>query len=117
MTSFFCRENRQLIYYQWVPFLLGLEALFFYFPVQFWAQTNTRSGLNIASMVKVVQKCDENEGAERDKAVETICRHMEDSVKLQKVRKAVSSNTEKHLTMGLLNGTYLAKFVEKFCKN
>ena len=103
------REDRQLIYYQWVPFLLALEAGFFYFPVIFWAQMNTKSGLNIANMVKIVQKCDDTEGAERNKAVETICRYMEDSVRLQKVRRDVSTATEKHLTLGLLHGTYLAK--------
>lgn len=103
------REERQLVYYRWVPFLLALEAGFFYLPVIFWAQTNTKTGLNIANMVKIVQKCDDTEGAEREKAVETICRYMEDSVRLQKVRRDVSTLTEKHLTLGLLHGTYLAK--------
>jgi hypothetical protein len=49
------RVNRQLIYYQWVPFLMALEAGFFYFPVLFWAQTNNKSGLNISAMVGIVE--------------------------------------------------------------
>lgn len=70
---------------------------------------NTKSGLNISNMVKIVQKADSTENAEREKAVATICRYLEDSVQLQKVRREGSSYTDKHLTLGLLHGSYLAK--------
>lgn len=33
---------------------MALEAGFFYLPMIFWSQTNTGSGLNIASMVRAV---------------------------------------------------------------
>ncbi|VDO57337.1 unnamed protein product [Haemonchus placei] len=34
------RVAQQLIYYQWVPFIMALEAAFFYFPMVFWSQVN-----------------------------------------------------------------------------
>lgn len=56
-----CRTKRQLIYYQWVPFLMALEAGFFYLPMIFWSQTNGKSGINIANMVKTVEGTDTSE--------------------------------------------------------
>uniref|UniRef100_A0A914Y7R5 Uncharacterized protein n=1 Tax=Panagrolaimus superbus TaxID=310955 RepID=A0A914Y7R5_9BILA len=88
---------------------MALEAGFFYLPVIFWSQMNTKSGLNISNIVKIVQKVDSTETAEREKAVDTICRYIEDSVRLQKVRREGSSYTDQYLTMGLLHGSYLAK--------
>uniref|UniRef100_A0A914N201 Innexin n=1 Tax=Meloidogyne incognita TaxID=6306 RepID=A0A914N201_MELIC len=46
------RVNRQLFYYQWVPFLMALEAGFFYFPVLLWSKTNKKSGINITAMIE-----------------------------------------------------------------
>uniref|UniRef100_A0A914NPC7 Innexin n=1 Tax=Meloidogyne incognita TaxID=6306 RepID=A0A914NPC7_MELIC len=46
------RVNRQLFYYQWVPFLMALEAGFFYFPVLLWSKTNRKSGINITAMIE-----------------------------------------------------------------
>uniref|UniRef100_A0AC34GV94 Uncharacterized protein n=1 Tax=Panagrolaimus sp. ES5 TaxID=591445 RepID=A0AC34GV94_9BILA len=73
---------------------------------------NTKSGLNISNIVKIVQKVDSTETTEREKAVDTICRYIEDSVRLQKVRREGSSYTDQYLTMGLLHGSYLANYVK-----
>ena len=55
------RVSQQLIYYQWAPFIMAIEAAFFYLPVIFWSMLSTKSGINIIKLVETAQKA---EGAE-----------------------------------------------------
>lgn len=102
------RTNRQLIYYQWIPFLMALEAAFFYLPMIFWSQTNTGSGLNIASMVHTVSGIETTEFFERKKAVITICQHFEDTLQLRYVWKIGASKLDTFLKLGRLDGCYVS---------
>ncbi|CAF2364568.1 unnamed protein product [Rotaria sp. Silwood2] len=45
------REHAEIGYYQWVPFIFLLFALFFYLPRMLWRSMNTRSGIDIQYLV------------------------------------------------------------------
>lgn len=43
-TRYEDRERRQIHYYQWVPFLLTLQAFMFYIPALIWRMLSQESG-------------------------------------------------------------------------
>uniref|UniRef100_A0A915DE56 Uncharacterized protein n=1 Tax=Ditylenchus dipsaci TaxID=166011 RepID=A0A915DE56_9BILA len=88
---------------------MALEAGFFYLPMIFWSQTNGKSGINIANMVKTVEGIDSSESAERKKAVLAICQHLEDSVRLRHVRRAGASKMDYYWKLGMLDGNFVSK--------
>ncbi|CAJ0955292.1 unnamed protein product, partial [Mesorhabditis belari] len=102
------RIASQLIYYQWAPFIMGLEAFFFFSLGKVWGILNRRSGLNIESLVKTAQNADEADKTERDKGIAIICLHLEDSIKLQRARGEQASFIKHLVKLGKLDGTYLA---------
>ncbi|KHN79144.1 Innexin unc-9 [Toxocara canis] len=46
------RESRELHYYQWVPFILMLQALLFMIPRTVWKTLNWQTGLNIFALAQ-----------------------------------------------------------------
>ena len=60
------RRKTELKYYQWVPFLLLIQAFFFYIPQIAWRALSLRSGIDLrdlieaASSYKCVEKCNKN---------------------------------------------------------
>uniref|UniRef100_A0A914WNX4 Innexin n=1 Tax=Plectus sambesii TaxID=2011161 RepID=A0A914WNX4_9BILA len=70
------RDEKLIGYYQWVPFVLALEAILFYLPVVIWR------GMYSASGVKVKAVCDtcafkQNTAPEdRKKNIETVARFL-----------------------------------------
>uniref|UniRef100_A0A0K0CV47 Innexin n=1 Tax=Angiostrongylus cantonensis TaxID=6313 RepID=A0A0K0CV47_ANGCA len=49
------RENNEIGYYQWVPFILGLQAILFYLPALFWRLFNWQSGIAVKSLVRMAR--------------------------------------------------------------
>ncbi|KAI6175589.1 Arp2/3 complex 34 kDa subunit [Aphelenchoides bicaudatus] len=98
------RVSRQLLYYQWVPFIMALQAGFFYLPVIFWGKTSTGSGINIENIIRMVRDTDKSDKAERTKAVSAICELLEDSLRLQNVRKRNSNRFDHYLNKFLTCG-------------
>ncbi|ELT94614.1 hypothetical protein CAPTEDRAFT_19786 [Capitella teleta] len=61
-------EGRQMIpYYQWIPFILLFQALFFYLPSLVWHSLNQKGGIdsdNILSTANTLHKTDQEENRE-----------------------------------------------------
>ncbi|CAD5210591.1 unnamed protein product [Bursaphelenchus xylophilus] len=102
------RVRRQLLYYQWVPFIMALQAGCFYLPVIFYSKVNKSSGVDVTDIIKSLNDVDKAEKTERAKAVNAITAIIEESLRLMFVRR---QNAGKHwrasMKYGLLSGTYL----------
>ncbi|CAI4221775.1 unnamed protein product [Auanema sp. JU1783] len=78
------REEKQIGYYQWVPFILIAEALMFSLPCIFWRLLSWQSGLNIQHLINAA--CDTQaivDASDRAKAVEAITTCFVDNLDLQ----------------------------------
>jgi hypothetical protein len=103
---------------------MALQAGFFYLPVIFWGKTSTGSGINIENIITMVRDTDKSDvriffeyipshldfqKVERTKAVSAICELLEDSLRLQNVRKQNSTRLDHYLKLGVLDGQYVVK--------
>ena len=50
------REKNPIIYYQWVPLILMVQALLFYLPVIIWRSMNSSTGIDLNDIVETAEK-------------------------------------------------------------
>ncbi|CAF1168084.1 unnamed protein product [Adineta steineri] len=55
------RRDKDILYYQWVPFILLFQAFLFYFPRIVWRTLNVRSGLDLINLVDAAIKYEQVE--------------------------------------------------------
>lgn len=78
------REEKQIGYYQWVPFILIAEALMFSMPSIFWRLLSWQSGLNIQHLINAA--CDTQvvvDPMERQRAIQALSSCFVDNLDLQ----------------------------------
>jgi len=64
------RQPDRLPYYQWVPLILLVQALGFYFPYRVWTRLSRYSGLDLHSLVEAGQSFSVTDMSEiRDKTL------------------------------------------------
>lgn len=50
------RDKYPIVYYQWVPLFLLIQAIFFYFPIVFWRTVNHRTGIDVNDIVETAEQ-------------------------------------------------------------
>lgn len=78
------RENREIGYYQWVPFILGLQGILFYLPCLLWRLLNWQSGIAVKGIVNMSQDVHNMQTEKRNESVTVVATHLYDSLKTQR---------------------------------
>nr|BAE78815.1 innexin7 [Dugesia japonica] len=74
------REHSELQYYQWVPFVLGLQAVLFLFPSIFWKFSNWQGRLHIKPLMQRGVKSSFEVGDSRSTTLKEIAEHIRNSL-------------------------------------
>ncbi|KAL3999078.1 Innexin family protein [Acanthocheilonema viteae] len=78
------REEREIGYYQWVPFILGLQGILFYLPCLIWRLLNWQSGIALKGIVLMSQDVNNMQSDKRKDSVTVVATHIYDSLKTQR---------------------------------
>jgi len=73
------KRDYKIVYYQWIPFILGLQCLMYYIPYLIWqAFCYNRSGTDLENLVNAANSAEGKSGDSRVAAVNDIARNLED---------------------------------------
>lgn len=95
-------KRTHISYYQWVPFILLLQALMFYSPSVVWHSFSTKTGFDIGTLVKSVNNMEHLNPEVREKTLRYLAKHMDKALEVQ---REISSGPFARVT----------KFFGKFC--
>lgn len=101
--------ERQLSYYQWVPFFLLLQAAFFRAPSYIWKYFSDHSGLRIHEVVEKARDVANVEEEVKEKNINILVRHLKNALRFQ--RRLQKKKVVVHKTVTCLNYQYSSGFI------
>ncbi|GMS81074.1 hypothetical protein PENTCL1PPCAC_3249 [Pristionchus entomophagus] len=102
-------KDRQLSYYQWVPFFLLLQAAFFRAPSLLWKYFSNHSGIRIHEVVERAADPGNVEEETRTKNIDLLSRHLQKALRFQ--RRIQRKRVVVHKTCTCLNMQYSSGFI------
>jgi hypothetical protein len=70
------RDDRQIGYYQWVPFVLAFQALLFYLPVVLWRSVYNSVGFKVKAICETCSIKANMDSTDRQKNIATVARFL-----------------------------------------
>uniref|UniRef100_A0AC35UDP8 Innexin n=1 Tax=Rhabditophanes sp. KR3021 TaxID=114890 RepID=A0AC35UDP8_9BILA len=98
------RDEKQLGYYQWVPFILALQAMMFYLPVVLWRFSYSAIGCKVKVICDTCSIKGNMESNERSKNMDIVARFI---VHDQNVHNHFNSTWKQRLEGKILSKSYL----------
>lgn len=108
-------RRRMIPYYQWIPIVLLVEALFFYLPIVLWRTLNSRSGIDVSNIVEAGETFTNTEMSEnREKTLRYMTKQMDRYLSAQRDVSTACTVSLKHclsrtccILCGRRKGNYL----------
>ncbi|KAM7541880.1 hypothetical protein Aperf_G00000001652 [Anoplocephala perfoliata] len=86
------RENARILYYQWAPILMAIQALLFYLPCLIWRLFNSHSGFNVRRIMQMANDSNILLPEHGVKNVRFIARYMEGCIyRLRDYKRVIST--------------------------
>ena len=73
--------RKEIVYYQWVPLVLFLQAFMFYLPSVHWSVLNRSIGMDINKVVTTLRQLEHINPESRDKVTKFLIKHIDRSLK------------------------------------
>ncbi|CAF0937521.1 unnamed protein product [Adineta steineri] len=101
------RRSQDILYYQWVPFILLFQAFLFYFPRIVWRTLNVKSGLDLVNLVDAAIKYEQ---VEQYESRERIMSYL--LINIERYISARAQLTRRHIEKRV---SCIRRFFQLFC--
>ena len=90
--------RKEIVYYQWVPLVLFLQAFMFYLPSVHWSVLNRSIGMDINKVVQTLRQLDHINPDSRDKVTKFIIKHIDRSLNYtREIRKGACARFKQRM--------------------
>ncbi|EPB77820.1 putative innexin-3 [Ancylostoma ceylanicum] len=93
------RDEKQIGYYQWVPFILAAQAILFYLPVVIWRSIYESSGFKVRAICDTCSMHANMDEGTRQKNMKTIAAFLEHAVAIVKAGRARKITSGSYITI------------------